>query len=382
MIDIVAEHELRQLAEASDEHCISIYLPTHRIGREAAADRIRFKNAVAGARRDLLALGLRSPVADALLGGADALTHDERLWSHLDAGLAVFASATLHRAHRLPGPVPELVVVSDRFHIKPLVPLTASDETFHVLALSQSDVRVFRGTRYELTELELGSIPHDLATALRFDDRESQLQSHGAQRTGTGRVARRFHGHGVGVDTKDADLGRFLAAVDDGLAELVGDRPAPLVLAGVDSTVARFRALSSHPRIVRGEIEGSAAALTAAELHARSWPLVQEVFLTPRRRALAAVEDRVAQVVETLAVAVVAALDGRVSSVFVPAGVQRWGRIDAERRRVEEHADRIPGDRDLLDAVAVETLTHGGEVFVVEPSEMPLGAGVVALLRY
>ena len=382
MIDIIAEGELRHLAETADERCVSVYVPTHRAGREQAADRIRYKNALASARNELVALGLRSPAADALLAPAVELADDERFWSHLERGMAVFTSPSTVRAFRLSDAVAELVVVSDRFHIKPLVPLVAAGEVFYVLVLSQSEVRLLRGSRYEVSELALGDIPSSLATALRFDDRESQLHSHGAKRIGIGRVAATFHGHGVGIDTKDADLGRFLSAVDDGLAQVIGPGRTPLVLAGVDSTVARFRQVSRYTHIVRGEIEGSATSLSAAELHDRAWPLAEAVFDESRRRARAALDNGAAKTAESLAEVAIAAVDGRVGSVFVPAGVQRWGVFDPVGRRIDEHDERRPGDRDLLDAIVVETLTHGGEVFVVDESEAPRSAPVAAVLRF
>ncbi len=382
MIDIVAEGELRHLAETADEHCVSVYVPTHRAGREQAEDRIRYKNALTDARTELVDLGLRGPKADALLAPAVALADDDRFWAHVERSVALFASPAIVRALRLAESVDELVVVSDRFHIKPLVPLVATGEVFYVLVLSQSEVRLLRGSRYEVSELALGDIPSSLATALRFDDRESQLHSHGAKRIGIGRVAATFHGHGVGVDTKDADLGRFLSAVDDGLAHIIGPGRAPLVLAGVDSTVARFRQLSRYPHIVSGEIEGNANSLSAAELHDRAWPLAEQVFAESRRRARAAMENGSSPTAETLADVAEAAIDGRVRSVFVAGGVQRWGVFDAAERRIELHAKRHPGDRDLLDAIVVETLTHGGEVFVVGEDEVPRAAPVAAALRY
>ncbi len=382
MIDIVAEAELRHLAETADDHCVSVYVPTHRAGREQAADRIRFKNALAGARGELLALGLRAPRADELLAPAAGLAEDADLWAHVERGLAVFVDPSGVRAFRLADAVDELVVVSDRFHLKPLWPLVATGEAFHVLVLSQSEVRLLRGSRYEVSELALGDIPSSLATALRFDDRESQLHSHGAKRIGVGRVAATFHGHGVGVDTRDADLGRFLSVVDDGLAHLIGSSRTPLVLAGVDSTVDRFRRLSRYPHIVDAEIEGSSTSLSAAELHRRAWPLVEAIFDETRRRARAAMEDGAAKTADSVTEVALAAIDGRVSSVFVAGGVQRWGVVDAAERRIDEHDARHPGDRDLLDAIAVETMTHGGEVFVVDEAEVPRGAPVAAALRY
>jgi len=47
------------------------------------------------------------------------------------------------------------VVVSDRFHLKPLLPLLTGDGRFYILALSQNQVRLLQGTRYSVRGLYL-----------------------------------------------------------------------------------------------------------------------------------------------------------------------------------------------------------------------------------
>lgn len=377
MIDIVSSPELARLAEAHEGPCVSIYLPTHRAGQQMPQDQIRLKNALTEAHRELEALGVRGVDADALLRPLAELRDRPEFWAHLEGGLAVFASRGGAHTYRVADPVAELVVVADRFHIKPLVPLVATGSVFHVLTLSQKRVRLLRGSRHQLSEIGLGEIPSSLAEALWFDDREAQLQSHSAQRVGTGQVTATFHGHGAGVDTKESDLVRFLSAVSGGVEQIIGTGPAPLVLAGVASTAARFRHVSTHRHIVEGGVEGSVESLGEAELHARAWPLVAPVFEESRRRARASAEGGGIRTTRAVRDALIAAHNGQVASVFVPVGVHRWGTFDEDALQVDEHDERSPGDRDLLDAIAVETLTHGGEVFAVAGEDVP-GAGLVA----
>ncbi|MGH8601563.1 MAG: hypothetical protein ACREXR_01905, partial [Gammaproteobacteria bacterium] len=49
-----------------------------------------------------------------------------------------------------------MAVVEHRFHLKPLFPLISGDGTFYLLALSQNEVRLFKGSRYHINELGLG----------------------------------------------------------------------------------------------------------------------------------------------------------------------------------------------------------------------------------
>lgn len=382
MIDIISIPELDRLANAKGGPCVSIYLPTRHVGETRDQDRIRLKNALTQANRELIELGLRGPEANALLAPIASTPDDHDFWNHLEDGLVAFARPGEAWRCRLATTVEELVVVADRFHIKPLVPLVSTGAVFHVLALSQKHVRLLQGSRYQVSEIALEDVPHSLDEALRYDDRERQLQSHSADRVGRGQVSATFHGQGAGAETDKADLERFLSVVDAGVRQLIGSAVTPLVLAGVGSTVARFRHISRYPLIVEGSIDGDPAKASNAELHDRAWPLVEPVFHRARERARTIIEGGATATATTIADALRAAHSGLVEAAFVPVGVHRWGVFDTDRWEIHEHDERRPGDRDLLDAIAVATLEHRGELHVVEPDAVPGGGLVAAELRY
>jgi len=71
-----------------------------------------------------------------------------------------------------------------------------------------------------------------------------------------------------------------------------------------------------------------------------------------------------------------------VDVLFIAVGVQGWGRFDPEKDRVDVHESPKPGDEDLLDLSAIQTLLKGGTVYAVSPEEVPDQAIVAAVLRY
>jgi release factor family 7 len=87
---------------------------------------------------------------------------------------------------RLPEEFGELVVVADRFHVKPLLTLLAAAHRFYVLALSQNQVRLLAGTPHGVREVELAGVPQSLREALKYDDLEKELGLHVAGRGGPG----------------------------------------------------------------------------------------------------------------------------------------------------------------------------------------------------
>jgi hypothetical protein len=77
-----------------------------------------------------------------------------------------------------------------------------------------------------------------------------------------------------------------------------------------------------------------------------------------------------------------AAFQGRIATLFVPLGVSRWGRFDFNHLALEQHDDEQPGDDELLDLAAAETLRHDGVVYGVKPEDVPGGHLLAAVYRY
>ncbi len=73
---------------------------------------------------------------------------------------------------------------------------------------------------------------------------------------------------------------------------------------------------------------------------------------------------------------------GRVEELFVAVGVQQWGSFDPTANEVRIHAIAEPGDQDLLDAAAIQTLLNGGTVYAVPPDRVPDAAPLAAVFRY
>jgi hypothetical protein len=361
-------------------------MPTHRVGSEIQQDPIRLKNLLGQVEEHLLALGLRGPAAKARLEPAFRLVRDGSFWQSQSDGLAIFLSSEIARHYRLPLDFEELVVVAERFHIKPVLPLLSGDGRFYILALSQDKVRLLQGSRYSVDDVELEGVPDSLAEALRLNDPEQQLQFHTATGPtgGKGSRAAAFHGHGGVVQDDKVDILRYFHKVDLGLQDSLAGEQAPLVLAGVDYLLPLYREANSYPHLHEEGIEGSPDHLSTEELHQRTWAIVQPRFLQEREEAA----KRFRRFADTdmasdnLAEIVSAAHHGRVETLFVALDVQKWGAYDPETNRVQLHQEREAGDQDLLDYAAVQVLLHGGSVYAVEVEQMPGGAPLAALFRY
>src|SRR5581483_5122948 len=172
-----------------------------------------WKNLLRQSGGSLEAYGLRTPAARDLLRPAWGLLENSSFWKHQSDGLAYFLAPEFIRCFRLPVPLPELAVVGHRFHLKPLLPVLSSDGRFYVLAISHDAVRLFQGSRYSVSEVDLNHVPHNLEEALLTHDRDEPLTFHTHPALGYGRRGAIFHGHGVGIDDRQDDLLRYFQQV-------------------------------------------------------------------------------------------------------------------------------------------------------------------------
>lgn len=284
-MDMEERKDLKELIEYRDL-CVSIFMPTHRMGAETRQDPIRLKNALAQAESKLEELGQRAPEARAFLEPAYRLLDSPGFWRHQSDGLAIFLSKTLFRSYRLPAPFDELLGVTGRFHVKPLIALLAADGLFYILALSQNGVRLLQASRHDMMAIELEEMPRGIADALKYDVYEQSLQFHTrtAAPAAAGRRAAMFHGQGGGTDDAKDRILRYFRQADQGLRELLRGEQAPLVLAGVEYLIPLYLKASTYAHTLGERIPGSPEGLSDRELHDRAWQIVEPLFLESQRK--------------------------------------------------------------------------------------------------
>ncbi|MGH2397388.1 MAG: hypothetical protein ACRDFW_10450 [bacterium] len=380
---VISNDELRALAGHREEgpH-VSLFMPTARAGAAVEQRPIRFKNLISEVESQLKGQEMRKPEIESLLSPAQERLQDGNFWQQQSDGLAFFLAREFAQSFCLAERFEELAVVEHRFHLKPLFPLISGDGAFYLLALSQNQVRLFQGSRYHISEVILADeVPRSLAYALGHDLTEEHLQFH----TGGGDVSSPiYHAQGAGKDDVKPELRKFLSLLDEGLKKYLGHSRAPLVLAGVDYLLPIYRAVSGYPEVLEEAITGNPETRGCEALHEQAWQLVGPRFNARRNEArerfyaMASQEKSSNRLTEVL----VAAVDGRIETLFLAKGVRQWGTFDAEKRVIDLHDAAHPNNEDLLDLAAVQTYLNGGTVYVVEPGEVPGGDLSAAVLRY
>lgn len=385
-MDILNPADLKSLIAQQVKWCVSIYMPTHRLGRDQQQDPVRLKNLLAQAEVKLLANGLRRPEVQKLMRPAEELLWNNDFWKHTGDGLAIFLSNTFSAVHRLPAEFEELYIIGTSFHIKPLLPLLGRVGKFYVLALSLNNVRLFEGTPDTLSEIKL-NFPTSMDEALWMDEPERYLNMHSRSISmnpsegGSGV----FHGHSV-ADEEKTNILRFFQAVNQGVIKLIEDKTVPLILAGVDYLLPIYQETNTYQNMLKDGIVGNPDREDPNELHDKAWKIVRPIFEESQKKAFEKYQQfrgqQNALATHDIETAVKAAKFGQVETLFVPLGIHIWGRYDADHNKVIVEREPKPENEDLLNYAAAETIMNSGQVFAVPQEQMPGEGPLAAILRY
>ncbi|HLO87643.1 MAG TPA: hypothetical protein VK203_21920 [Nostocaceae cyanobacterium] len=387
---VLSIDEFKTLVEQPQFPCISLYMPTQKAGAEIRQNPIRFKNLIKAAEERLEELGMRSTEALDLLQPARELDKND-FWEHQEEGLVIFISPNQFHYYCVPITLPELVIVGEQFHLKPLLHLINNDGSFYILALSQQEVKFFQATRYSINEIEVENMPETLEAALLEEALQKGVQHRIA--TGKGGTANpaqhpgSFHGQGSpDQDKHQEDILQFCYAVDRALHEKIKEEKAPLILAGVEYLFPLYREANTYSHLLAAGITGNQEDVKPEQLREQAWEIVEPLFHQHEEEAIALYQQLAGegtnQATNELKEIVPAAYYHRVDTLFVPVGKQVWGKLDPENMSLDLHPEPEPNDEDLLDLAAVHTLLNGGKVYTLEPEKMPNGSTLAAIFRY
>jgi hypothetical protein len=383
-MDTVTMQDLKFLSTCDSNNCVSLFMPAHRARPQMEQDPIRLKNLLRLSEERLAERGLSKKDIEPIMEAPRRLLSDFSFWERQGDGLAIFFSREITRTFRLPLVFPELVVVAENFHIKPLLPMLVDDGRFFLLSLSQKEVRLFEGSRHEMEEVNFPgglSTLEDLFGTAVFT-RVAQVRSATRSTPSKGGYGV-FHGHDPAEDEKKHLLS-WMHVVDEEIAGRIKETNAPLVVVCVDYLFPLYQEANTYHKLAADNLSGNPEEISVPELHESAWGLVQPIFKKERMEATARYNDLSATDKTTTETgeAVIGAVHGRVDALFVDVGMEIWGEFDAEQIKVDIHPRREPCDTDLTNLAAIHTLLNGGIVFPLSSVDEQIQTPIQAIFRY
>ena len=374
--------DLIALAQSSGFPRISIYIPTHLSYPEIEQDPIRLSTMLKEADKQLVAAGLRRPEIDNLLREARGRVPASMFWRYQDRGLAVLIEEGATHWVKLPHAVPELVVISPRYHLRPMIRMFRNGDKFHVLAMTLEKIRFFDGVERDLREVSIEGMPAGISEIMSRSNFTAYVGFHARDRgdPASGGESGKFHALGVSPeDFQSVELDNLLREVGKAVDRHLGGSDAPLILAAKSRLAGHVRKHIGYRNVAAEVIQSDPVALGDEALHAEAWriaePLVRVDRENARRRLRAQLEGASIAGAAELQTLMREAIAGRIESLFVAADANVWGYFDEEYQVLRLDPQNGPENEDVLNRLAIETLMRGGDVFTL-PDDLRDKAGL------
>lgn len=368
-VDIPGAALLAALGSERADICVSIYLRTNPATHDTTGERIELKNLVKEAITRLETNGAdHRRVAD-LSDHLHDLVEDHDFWRHQARSLAIFATPESVRTFRVPNLLEPIVVVSDRFHLKPLLRTVTFPNAAYVLALAEGSVRLVEVfADLPAAEVKVEGLPKDAASATgrsTVNDRSPSGRLHA------------WEGQKV-------LLRQFARSVDRALRAHLAGSDIPLVLAAAQPLESIYRSINTYPHLAPATIEGSPGALSDGELAERARAVLDGIYREELAglRSLFDTREGQGRATTDMDHAARAATFGAVAILLVDIDEITLGTVDEESGAVTFASDTDAFSYGVVDEIAHRVMRAGGRVLGVRRDDMPGGQPLAAILRY
>ena len=349
-----------QLLADHQAPCVSIYFPAQRAAPPADQNQARFRDLLDKAQQQL-----REKYPDRFGKSVLRKLHTipaEQIGPGPHDGIAVFASPDYLQVIDLQRGVDDLVVVSDTFHVKPLIRTMQHGDRYEILCFSPNRIRIFEGNAHSITQLPLRNVP-----ACIFEAHQVPVA-----------------GQSIG-QAAPMKMEQFIRLVDRAVWEDHSRTShLPLVVAADSKHLAEFLGATKNQYVIEQGMALQPDHIDDARLHTEAWKMIEprcraelnrlgDQFRSAKARQKGS--DELTQVAEAAAV-------GRVDTLIVDATVHIPGVVDRRSGMIEQDMLLDARAEDLLDNLAEMVLKRDGQVYVLPHEMMPTDAGVAAMYRY
>ena len=368
-IDLPTTDEFRALSRTRADACVSLYVATTPLSQHTDASRIELGNLLKEAARQLTEAGFDRHRLAALQEGVLDLVDDDEFWRFQAHSLAVLATPDHVATFRLANRLPNLVEVSDRFHLKPLLRAITFPHAAFVLALSENAVRLVEVLPEGAPiEVRVPGLPKDAASAAgkaSINDRSPSGRIHGSE-------------------GKKVRLAQYARKVDAALRPVLVGHHLPVLLAAAEPMASLYRLVSSSVDLAAEPIRGNPDRLSDAELAEAARARLDQLYAGELAafRELFAKRAGERRTTTNIADAARYATFGAIEALLVDIDEVIPGRIDETTGTVTLADGPDATSYGVVDEIAGRALVTGAKVLGVRKGDIPDGASLAAILRY
>jgi hypothetical protein len=362
---------LERLSKERSPNSISIYMPTPKADPESKENqnRINLKNKIKQARQELGNQGMKDNEIEEYLKPLNDIVDDALFLRNLWNGLVIFLNQNTFEYYTVPLDFDDFMYMGKDFYLLPLLRPVRENKEFYILSLNLHGVKLYKSDRFNISEVEVEEfIPEKLEEATGIDHYKDKVYQHRSAKVGDGKTF--YHGHAKGEEEKKEEELKFLRYVEQGLQDVLHNEDKPLIVASVDHIFGLFKEVTDYKYLKEENISESPKEESVQGLQEKAWALIQKELDQERQQMVQKYMDvtNKSDIVEEIIPNI---LYGRVDTLFVNKREYIWGRLKDESFDVKIHSERDDSSEDLLNFGAIKAYLHDGNIYLMEPEEMP-----------
>lgn len=353
---------LVKLASERNNPCVSISMGTHRTHPANAQDAIGLKNLIKEAQDRVIAEFGKRPVSE-LLEKLEHLDKAVDINYNLDS-LHIFLSNTTQEIVRSPWPVAQnMVQIADHFAIRPLIKAFNRTETYLILLLSQSGVKLFE------------AINDGIVEEVRNDDFPFKETTHYST------------SHDKSTDSKHLDnlVREYLNTVDKAVQRVHRDSGMQCVVICTEDNFSRLMQVADKPSAYYGYVSINYNDTANHTIAADAWELVQSLQQQRRSEAIQEMQQAVGvgNVLTDLAEIYRAAKEGRGDLLITRNDYSQAVKMTDEFAfdLVEDVTTPDVTD-DIVSEIAWEVMSKKGRAIFTDQDEITAIGKIALKVRY
>ena len=265
-----ANSSIEEMVKEKGNTCVSIIVPTHRLGQDRHGDRVEIQRAISAAKH-----GILSEPGNFLLDLDDLFQHID--FKRNKEGIGIFVSPHIKKLVKFPFPVTKKIVVNKFFHLHDLLYIAYYETAYFLVDISKKEVHLFKGVMDHLQEIQDEDFPKEF-----IEEYEYQKPAP----SGSGRSA--SHVRDVERDKsvlRQIRLKNFFQKVDKLLSKHLVKKDTPLLLCGSEKAVSIYKSVTDHPSNIVTSISDNHKGTAIRHLEVLAWLQIRQ-FLDERRLKL------------------------------------------------------------------------------------------------
>lgn len=382
-VKIFSRDELNFILSSSESVYISIFLPSEATSKNVSAIDEKVAEIALSVQTELVELGYSKSLIADLVERIGILKELLRNQSSTES-LAVFLAPNLLRCYNLPGNCTGSITVTNRqFYVEPLLPFLAEYGLFYLLTFGQNQIRLWQGAANGLIQISPTALPETLSNLLRLSHRMEQFQVERMVLSSVRTAANPIDVLDEQAENLKQSIQHYCKRLDNHLKAFLEQYKAPLILAGTSHILSLYRRVSTCQQLLRSEISGNPDAMKLDDLHQQAFAIVHRERQLRIQQILKQYQQakELRHAANHLGEIVSAAANGKIATLLLSFSLEKWGKFNPYVGEVEVHAVAESGDINLSELAAVQTLLNHGQLYAVEPEEMPDQASIAAIFR-